>query len=385
MVATLVSKRLRSVLLPQCFKTLKFSGSLKRLAHDMTSFLSGDLKHLMMTLLPVPKSVTIRFEPYSRAEERTDLHLSTHRIAVISKFISKLSSIDLISFGNQIKDEIDFAEGLGNTPKWNGPKSAIFCSRRNLLIFSALIKHFAPNTVKSVELPRLTAKNHPLALKSAFPFLKWLKADLTSFKTRSRTLACMSSKLIQRFNYDFPHLEVLILDQLDVGAFLWRRGRIYKKSQLPNLNEYVEELITRLKSMPRLRRFAFSLQEDWLCHEYDCDMFHRVSSPSGDESDDPSKSESDDPMQATLEPNEWPYWVPTSAQRKWHSELITRILEAVPQLKELCIVLCTVKLWYKHYRGTKTDGIVTVCQEETCFPETPAQFPYGFADIDWSC
>lgn len=53
MVVTLASKRLRSVLLPQCFKTLKFSGSLKRLAHDMTSFLSGDLKHLMMTILPV--------------------------------------------------------------------------------------------------------------------------------------------------------------------------------------------------------------------------------------------------------------------------------------------------------------------------------------------
>lgn len=106
-------------------------------------------------------------------------------------------------------------------------------------------------------------------------------------------------------------------------------------------------------------------------------MLHRVSSPSGDESDDP--------MQATLESNEWPYWLPTSAQRKWHSELITRILEAVPQLKELCIVLCTVKFWYKHYRGTKTDSIVTVCQKELCFPETPAQFPYGFADIDWSC
>ncbi|SCV42295.1 uncharacterized protein FFB14_07682 [Fusarium fujikuroi] len=385
MVVTLVSKRLRSVLLPQCFKTLKFSGSLKRLAHDMTSFLSGDLKHLMMIILPTLKSVTIRFEPYSRTEERTDLHLSTHRIAVISEFISKLSSIDLISFDNQIKDEIDFAEGLGSTPKWNDPKSAIFCGRRNLLIFSALIKHFAPNTVKAVGLPRLTAKNHPLALKSVFTFLKGLKADLTSFKTRSRTLACMSSNLIQRFNYDFPHLEALILYQLDVDMFMSNGRHIHKNTHLPNLNEYVDELITRLKSMPRLRRFAFSLQKDWLCHEYDCDMFHRVSSPSGDESDDPSKSESDDPMQATLEPNEWPYWLPTSAQRKWHSELITPILEAVPQLKELCIVLCTVKFWYKHYRGTKTDSIVTVCQEEPCFPETPAQFPYGFADIDWSC
>ncbi|RBA19872.1 hypothetical protein FPRO05_09172 [Fusarium proliferatum] len=187
------------------------------------------------TLQLHPHAPPLRFEPYSRAEARTDLHLSTHRIAVISEFISKLSSIDLISFDNQIKDEIDFAEGLGNTPKWNGPKSAIFCGRRNLLIFSALIQHFAPNTAKAVKLPRLTAKNHPLALKSAFPSLKGLKADLTSFKTRSRTLACMSSNLIQRFNYDFPHLEVLILDQLGVGAFLWRSGRIDKQSQLPNL------------------------------------------------------------------------------------------------------------------------------------------------------
>ncbi|KLO80840.1 Uncharacterized protein LW93_9085 [Fusarium fujikuroi] len=378
MVVTLVSKRLRSVLLPQCFKTLKFSGSLKRLAHDMTSFLSGDLKHLMMTILPVLKSVTIRFEPYSRAEERTDLHLSTHRIAVISDFISNLSSVDLISFENIIgREDIDFAEGLGNTPKWNGPKSVIFCGVRNLPIFSALINQFAPNTVKAAELPRLTVKNHPLTLKSAFPFLKGLKADLTSFNTRSRTLACMSRNLIQRFNYVFPHLEVLILDQLDVDAFVSSGGLIYVKPQLPNLNEYVEKLIVQLKSMPRLRCFAFSLRKDWLWHEYDCDMLHRVSSPSGDESDDP--------MQATLESNEWPYWLPTSAQRKWHSELITRILEAVPQLKELCIVLCTVKFWYKHYRGTKTDSIVTVCQEELCFLETPAQFPYGFADIDWSC
>ncbi|KAI1008666.1 hypothetical protein LB504_001406 [Fusarium proliferatum] len=304
MVVTLVSKRLRSVLLPQCFKTLKFSGSLKRLAHDMKSFLSGDLKHLMMTILPNLKSVTIHFEPYSRAEERTDLHLSTHRIAVISEFISKLSSIDLISFDNQIKDEIDFAEGLGNAPKWNGPRSAIFCGRRNLLIFSALINQFAPSTVKAIELPRLTAKDHSLTLKSACPLLKGLKVDVSSLQSRSRTLACMSSNLLRRIDQDFPHLAALILDQLDVDMFLSSGRRTYKNTNLPNLNEYVDELITQLKSMPRLRRFAFSLQEDWLCHEYDCDMFHRVSSPSGDESDDPSKSESDDPMQATLESNE---------------------------------------------------------------------------------
>ncbi|KAI1035822.1 hypothetical protein LB505_003763 [Fusarium chuoi] len=369
MVVTLVSKRLRSVLLPQCFKTLKFSGSLKKLAHDMKSFLSGDLKHLMTTILSTLKSVTIRFEPYSHAEKRTDLHLSTHRIAVIGEFISKISSVDLISFDNQIKDQIDFTEGLGNTPKWNGPKSIIFCGRRNLAIFSALVNQFAPDTVKAVQLPRQTILNHPLALKSAFPFLKGLKADLTSFNTRSRTLACMSSNLIQRFNHDFPHLEVLILDQLEANAFVSSGGLIYVKPQLPDLSEYVEKLIAQLKSMPRLRRLAFSLQKDWLCLEYDCDMFHRISSPSGDESDDPSKSESDVPMQATLEPNEWPYWLPTSAQREWHSNLVTRILEAVPQLKELCIVLERST----YYRGTKTEGIVTVCHEKALWHKSLKQ------------
>lgn len=55
MVVTLVSKRLRSVFLPQRFKTLNFSGSLKKLARDMTSFLSGDLKHLMVAILPTLK------------------------------------------------------------------------------------------------------------------------------------------------------------------------------------------------------------------------------------------------------------------------------------------------------------------------------------------
>ncbi|PNP86118.1 hypothetical protein FNYG_00346 [Fusarium nygamai] len=361
MVATLVSKHLRSVLLPQRFKQLKLSGSLKKLAHDMRSFLSGDLKHLMTTILSTLKSVTIRFEPYSRAEESTDSHLSAHRIAVISEFISKLSSVNLISFDNQIKGEIDFAEGLGNTPKWNGPKAVIFCGRRNLQMFSALINQFAQNTLKSVEIPRQTAYRHPLALQSACPLLKGLKVDVSSFKSSSRTLACMSSKTLQVIDGYFPHLESLIFHDMGPQPFICRK-------QLPNVNDYVEKLITQLKSMPRLRRFAFTLLREWLCMEYDC---LKLASSS-------SRDESDDAMQVTPEPNEWPYWLPADAQKEWWSQLITRILEAVPQLQELCIVHSQ----FKYHRGTKTESIVTVRQEEISFVAEPSRFPYVLADID---
>lgn len=54
-VATFVSKRLRSVLLLRLFKSITFSGTLRKLAHDMRSFLSGEFKHLMMTILPALK------------------------------------------------------------------------------------------------------------------------------------------------------------------------------------------------------------------------------------------------------------------------------------------------------------------------------------------
>lgn len=124
--------------------------------------------------------------------------------------------------------------------------------------------------------------------------------------------------------------------------------------------------------MSRLRRYAFTLQQYWLCKEYDCELFNMgVRSLSGDESDDP--------LQATSEPNEWPYWLPTAAQQEeWHSELITRILEAVPQLKELCIVLDPLE----YHRGTKTENIVTVRRVQFGYLEKPSQFPYVLADID---
>ncbi|KAF5608579.1 uncharacterized protein FSUBG_4507 [Fusarium subglutinans] len=372
MVATLVSKRLRSVLLHRRFKNLTFSGSLKKLAHDMRSFLSGEFKNLMMTILSTLKSVTIRFEPYSRAEKSTDLHLSTYRIVVIGEFVSKLSSIDLISFNNQIKDDIDFTEAFRSTPKWNGPKAVIFCGRRNFLIFSALINQFAPNTVKAVQLPRQTASRHPLALKSAFPLLKGLMVDVSSLKSRSRTLACMSSNILQRMNEYFPHLEALILYQVDIVACLSGSLRICKGLHLLNLNEYVERLITQLKSMPRLRRFAFTIEEESLRLEYDCHLFDRLASSSGGD-------ESGDPMQATPELNQWPYWLPTYAQKDlWWSELITRILKAVPQLKELCIVHSPLE----YHQGTKTEGIVTVREEEIACSDNSSQFPYILVDID---
>ncbi|KAF5602013.1 hypothetical protein FPCIR_2090 [Fusarium pseudocircinatum] len=372
MAATLVSKRLRSVLLPQRFRQLTFSGSLKRLAHDMRSFLSGEFKNLMMTIISTLKPVTIRFEPYSRTEKSTDLHLSTDRIAVISEFISKLSSVNLISFNNQIKDDIDFTEAFRSTPKWNGPKAVIFCGRRNLQMFSALINQFAPYTVKAVQLPRQTANKHPLALKSAFPLLKGLMADVSALKSRSRTLACMSSNILQRIDQRFPHLEALILYQVDIVACLSASLRICQGLHLLNPNEYVERLITQLKSMPRLRRFAFTIERESLRLEYDCQLFDRLASSSRED-------ESGDPMQATPELNQWPYWLPTYAQQDlWWSELITRILKAVPQLKELCIVHSPLE----YHQGTKTEGIVTVRQEEIAFLDKSSQFPYVLVDID---
>ncbi|KAF5647931.1 hypothetical protein F52700_1143 [Fusarium sp. NRRL 52700] len=338
MVATLVSKRLRTVLLPRRFKNLIFSGSLKKLAQDMRSLLSSEFKDMMMTTLSTSKSVTIRFEPYTTAEKSTDSHLSTHRIAAISKCIAHLSTIDLISFDDQIvMKDIDFAVGLGSTAKWNGPKAVNFCGRRNDPIFKALINQFAPNTVKTVQLPSQIMYRNYLTLESACPLLKGLKADLSSFTSCSQTLACMSSNNLQE----------------------WK-------------NNYVDKLITQLKLMPRLRRFAFTIEKHWLCMEYRCRPFDRpATSSKGDESNDP--------IQATPGPDDWPYWLPTYAQQDlWWSELIARILKAVPQLKELCIVHSSSK----YHQATKTEDNVTVCLEEIAYLVKPSRFPYVLADID---
>jgi hypothetical protein len=144
----------------------------------------------------------------------------------------------LISFDNQVRSnhsrEIAFTEALGNTPQWNGPKAVIFCGRRNLRLFSAIINQFAPNAVKAAQLPQYTAKRHPLALKSACPLLKGLRADVSAITSRSRTLACMSSNTLRAMNRDFPHLEALVLDQED-AHIMSGGGRIYKKTYRPNL------------------------------------------------------------------------------------------------------------------------------------------------------
>ncbi|KAF4437619.1 hypothetical protein FACUT_5551 [Fusarium acutatum] len=336
--ATLVSKRLRSVVIPRLFKKIRLSGSLRKLACDMRSILGGKFGYFMQLILSYAKVVTIRFEP-SRS---TNSGLSARRIAIISEFISKLSSVDVIAFDLRINVNSDrnlprdfddsYVETamdlLCNSPKWNGPKTVLFPGQKNLPTFSSIMRQFAPDSVKAVHLPGDSGTRYHSVLQSTFPSLEGLEIEMTGFTVRSRTLACMDSRLLRRLYHDLPHLESLVLDQVDPRRFVELFGLFKTKSTLPNLDRTIERLISQLKDMPSLRRFAFSLLIEWMASEYQW------------ESRDERKSRLSrlDPPPVTSEQDEGPYWLKTNAERdEWYSRAVTRILDGVPQLKELCV------------------------------------------------
>jgi hypothetical protein len=198
----------------------------------------------MMDDPPTPTSLSVLEKMPTEVLRMIGSHLSADRIAVISEFVAKLSSIDVITFKFGVEHrsgarrsllELAMTEALGNTPQWSGPKTVVFSGRRNLPIFTAIVNHFAPNTVQVVQFPRGSARNHLLALKSTFPSIKGLKADVSRFSSESRTLACMKKDVLIAFDRDFPNLESLVLDQLCISEFTRHFGRFRKAPGLPFL------------------------------------------------------------------------------------------------------------------------------------------------------
>ncbi|KAF9769052.1 hypothetical protein IL306_013608 [Fusarium sp. DS 682] len=370
-VATLLSKHLRSIFLPQLFKKVTFSGTLRKLAAEMKSLLDGDFKDSLPLILSFAKTVTICFERSTMAES-TDLQLSATRTAVINEFVYKISSVSVIAFDYPVDDpklnchlEAAMVMLLCFGPakaKWNGPKTVVFPGPRNLPMFNSILRQFAPGTVEAVHLSRACAWCHRYVLQLKCPLLKGLKVEVSATDSESRTLACIDHKLLGEIAGAFPHLESLVLDQLDCWEFEKALHPIDKKPNLPVLNTWVNKLILQLESIPRLRCFAFTLQREWMDREYNWEL--------PDEREERLKRA--DPPAAASEQDEWPYYLSTVEEVDgWHARLIARILNAVPQLEELCVKTSAVVL----HRGTKTEGVVTVRRVDTEDPREEPRFP----------
>ncbi|KAF5645976.1 uncharacterized protein FTJAE_2407 [Fusarium tjaetaba] len=382
MVATLVSKQLRSALMPLIFNKITFSGDFKALSREMRSILNGELGNFIKLILPHAKVVTIRIEPCSFHDIVSDSHLWESRIAVISEFISKLSCVDTIDFAFR-NYSVNFyrvappsfddphlssvLESLSNTPKWDGPKTVIFSGQRNRPSFTTIMRQFTPDSVKAVHLPRTTAWGHRAALQATMPSLKGLKYDITRLPIESTTLACIDQTTLRMIHQSLPHLHSLVICQMDRDTFMLQYGPITKKPRLPNLSDQVAQLIGRLKEMQQLRRFAFALDMKWTPQEYSPEAFLEVF----------ERLRQADSVILASEDIDWtPFDTSKTQDHEWHSNLVTHILDAVPQLKELCVL----PPGSRFYRGTKTEGVVSFRQVNSGDPGEESRFPNRLLD-----
>nr|RBQ92347.1 hypothetical protein FVER53263_11149 [Fusarium verticillioides] len=382
-VATLVSKQLRSALMPLIFNKIILSGDFKALSREMRSILNGELRTFTKRILPYAKYsvVTIRIEPCSVHDIVSDSHLWASRIAVLSEFISKLSCVDAIdfafrnhfSFSRVVPHSFDdlhlqsVLEFLSNTPKWDGPKTVIFSGQRNRPSFTTIMRQFTHDSVKAVHLPRTTAWGHRAALQSTMPSLKGLKYDLTRIPLESTTLACIDQNTLRMIHQSLPHLHSLVIYQLDRDTFVLEHSPVTKKTRLPNFSDQVAQLIGRLKEMQQLRRFAFAFDKKWMIQEYSPEALLELNARLRQADSAPSASEDID----------WTHYHTSRAQdHEWHSNLVTHILDAVPQLKELCVL----PPGSRFYRGTKNEGVVSFRRINPGDPGEESRFPNRLLD-----
>ncbi|KAF5705020.1 hypothetical protein FMUND_12281 [Fusarium mundagurra] len=352
-----VSKSLRSVLVPGLFKKIIFSGTLEKIAYKIRSLLNGEHQHLMELILSSTKLVTIRLEARQGVEGFMESILLKDIIAITSEFVSKLSSIHLIAF--------DF--GVDNQRARCHLQTVVFPIPINQATFGAIMSQFYYDSFESLRLPQASPPAHRDILRSIFASAKGLKIDMSAIPTESRTLACIDDKYLHQLSRDFPNLHSLFLDQLDSDNFRSYVGPIRKKAILPNPTLYFDNLISRLKTMPQLRRFAFTLTKDWLVNEYECVLEY--------ESDEMLSL--NNTSSVISQTDAWPLWLGTVAkENEWHFDLVTRILNAVPQLKELCVVPHTSEL----YRGTKIKGTVSVRLVKSDDPRENSRFPSQLVD-----
>ncbi|KAF5669468.1 hypothetical protein FCIRC_9237 [Fusarium circinatum] len=412
-VITFVSWRLRSALAPSLFKMIIFSGTLEKIAHDMKSLLGGESQNLMELILSsakyslhprircvgpltddAPRLVTISLEACHCAEGFNEANLLEDIMETMSKFVSKLSSTHMIAFDFGVDGQIAThhpghahlqaaLDLLRMIPQWNGPKTVDFPSPTDALAFGTIMRQFSRCSIKAVRFPPASFARPRDILRSTLSSVKGLRIDMSGMRTESRTLACIDDKYLCLLSRDFPHLQSLFLDQLDTDGFKSHVGHITRKSIFPKIVRvnlfpdvslltyawqapYFEKLISRLKTMPRLLRFAFTLTKDWQVNEYECTRYLWNGTLSFDST-----------LHAIPQADKWGVLLDfNAAEVEWHYDHITRILNAVPQVEELCIVPHTLEL----YRGIKIGGAVSVRLVEYHDPGEDFRFPRQLLD-----
>ncbi|KAF4339487.1 hypothetical protein FBEOM_6608 [Fusarium beomiforme] len=358
-VASLASKHLRSVFLRRVFKNIRISGDLTHLAYQFRTLLRGESRPLMDHILSSTNYATICFKDSSLYQRSNDSHLWANRIAVVSEFIFKISPLKVIAFdfkisGQEARTEVSNAHletvlgsHLRNTPKWNGPRTVAFTGPRNFIIYSALLSQFAPNSVEAICLPAGCQQRHRKVVQAKFPSLKGLKVNTNEMEhtmlhsIRRRRLLGLESLVLERPGADYEET-------------------LRDLKYLPKFSNRMDDAISALKAMPRLRRFAFRFDADWVSPEF----ARRWESPVEEEA--PSTNTKDD---------EERHWLTDDQKDVWFSKIITRILDGVPHLAEVC-----VRSYWMSYRGIKTEGVLRVRGFRDKDPGENSRFPHVLLD-----
>lgn len=119
--------------------------------------------------------------------------------------------------------------------------------------------------------------------------------------------------------------------------------------------------------MQQLRRFAFALDIKWTIQEYSPEALDELV----------ERLRQADSATFASEDIDWTHYHTSRVQdHEWHSNLVTHILNAVPQLKELCVL----PPGSRFYRGTKTEGIVSFRRVNPGDPGEESRFPNRLLD-----
>ncbi|KAF4453707.1 hypothetical protein F53441_3716 [Fusarium austroafricanum] len=235
-----VSQRLRHIFIAQRYKSLKFSGTVIKVARTYTRYL------------------TIAINGDRCPELAQHAHAPQVVLTPLSMFLGAIPNLEQVNFNLNFGPDMDhllFNRCLRKTTTWSSPRSLAFIDKVPLTVFNTVVRHFSPGALEAIQLPSGFNQQHFSTLKTQQAGLKALHVDRTSNKTRDGTFRLLDVNFLNSVEDHFPEMESLILHE-DTPEY-YEGSPAYISC---GWDIHVIPFIGALNAMPRLRRFAFTLE-----------------------------------------------------------------------------------------------------------------------------
>ncbi|KAF4339486.1 hypothetical protein FBEOM_6607 [Fusarium beomiforme] len=352
---TLVSKRLRQLFLPRICKQLKFSGNMEQLENGFHFYFAAETTPFRDVVHRHTRYVTFNTKSFDTIDHMRAWFINSQiSVLQIGKFLIDTPNLQHVTFNTRLEESqesVIFQHLTKGGPRWPSFRTLTFGSPTDDAWLIGTI-------INKVGLGSLEAISGGFQMFLVDPkILNFGCANVTSlclkkqYNTRGLlwdelSLEILDDDLLEQLKKLFPELESLILDE-GIQDYSVRNVTLLDSELLYLM---IDEAVYKLREMPRLRRFAFTLDTDRLepcaINELEEDFLLMLS----------------DEIIQDYEVN---------GQDGFYNLLIRYLFICLPNLEELCVTsrhpVC--------YHGRVTSGGMIVSRQSLDDPDMKYTFP----------